>query len=89
MPTVPPPTTCTPAQHRTDLDKLESLFIALHTIQWDLIDGAEPTHDEWKHLLSLAPAAFSSEGALPGFTHYFSGCLLSQEIAISLLSSES
>jgi hypothetical protein len=39
----------------------------------DLIDGAEPTVGERKHLLSLNLADFSSEGALPGFIPLFIG----------------
>ena len=47
----------------------ELVYCAAH----DLIDDAEPTLDERKHLLSLNLTAFSSEGALPGFIPLFIG----------------
>ena len=47
----------------------ELVYCAAH----DMIDDVEPTLDERKHLLGLNLAAFSSEGALPGFIPLFIG----------------
>ena len=47
----------------------ELIYCAAH----DVVDGAEPTLDERKRLLSLNLVDFSSEGALPGLIPLFVG----------------
>ena len=64
----------------------ELTYCATH----DLVNGSEPMLDEWKHLLSLNLADFSSEGALPGLIPLYTGmpvilrnCNVSTELGIT------